>query len=86
MPEKCNDQLLDNLEYQYVIMLNNSAWGLAAEHLVDTLTLQQEDVKWMESTAKRPWLAGLVKDRMCALLDVDALIEMLNQGANVTVK
>lgn len=86
MPEKCDDKLLEALKYQYVIMLNNSAWGLAAENLVDTLTLQQEDVKWMESTAKRPWLAGLVKDRMCALLDVDALIEMLNQGANVTAK
>lgn len=86
MPEKCDDKLLDALTYQYVIMLNNSPWGLAAEQLVDTLTLQQEDVKWMESTGKRPWLAGLVKDRMCALLDVDALIDMLNKGANVTAK
>lgn len=83
MPEKCNDALINSLNYQYVIMLNNSHWGLMAEHLVDTVTLEQEDVKWLESSNKRPWLAGLVKERMCALLDVDALIYMLEEGSNI---
>jgi len=83
MPEKCDDKLMAELDYKFIIMLNKSAWGLSAESLVDTVTLQQEDVKWLESTDKRPWLAGLVKDRMCALLDVDSLIKMLDQGANI---
>lgn len=83
MPEKCNDELINSLEYQYVIMLSNSNWGLSAEHLVDTVTLQEGDVKWLDSPSKRPWLAGLVKDRMCALLDVEALIQLLNDGLNV---
>lgn len=83
MPEKCDQNLLDSLNYQYVIMLSESAWGLLAENLVDTVTLQQDDVKWLDAPSKRPWLAGLVKDRMCALLDVEALIKLLNDGANV---
>lgn len=83
MPEKCSEQLLDSLNYQYIIMLNNSVWGLMAENLIDTVTLEQEDVKWLSDTNKRPWLAGLVKDRMCALVDVDAMIAMLNEGDNV---
>ncbi|WP_426358484.1 chemotaxis protein CheW [Pseudocolwellia sp. HL-MZ19] len=83
MPEKYNDELKESLNYQFVIMLSNSNWGLQAETLVDTVTLQPEDVKWIEATSKRPWLAGLVKDRMCALLDVEALIELLNNGINV---
>ena len=83
MPEKCDQKLLDSLNYQYVIMLSDSAWGLLAENLVDTVTLQQDDVKWLDAPSKRPWLAGLVKDRMCALLDVTALIKLLNDGANV---
>ncbi|WP_448563779.1 chemotaxis protein CheW [Thalassotalea ganghwensis] len=82
MPEKCDQALLDGLNYQYIIMLNESNWGLSAEHLVDTVTLEQEDVKWMDSSTKRPWLAGLVKDRMCALLDVESLISLLEDGAN----
>ena len=83
MPEKYNDELKEALNYQFVIMLSNSNWGLQAETLIDTVTLQPEDVKWIEASSKRPWLAGLVKDRMCALLDVEALIELLNNGINV---
>lgn len=83
MPEKCNEKLLSSLEYQYVIMLNNSSWGLMAENLIDTVTLSQDDVKWVSQSKSRPWLAGLVKDRMCALMDVDELIAMLNEGADI---
>jgi purine-binding chemotaxis protein CheW len=83
MPEKCTNSLVESLNYQYVIMLNNSSWGLMAEHLVDTVTLEPEDVKWLDAPSKRPWLAGLVKERMCALLDVDQLIQLLNDGIDV---
>lgn len=80
MPEKCDEALVSALNYQYIIMLSNSTWGLQAEKLVDTVTLKQEDIKWLEPSNKRPWLAGLVKERMCALLDVESLITLLNKG------
>lgn len=83
MPEKYNEDLKKSLNYQYVIMLSNSHWGLLAETLVDTVTLMPEDVKWVNSSSKRPWLAGLVKDRMCALLEVESLIQLLNNGIDV---
>ncbi len=83
MPEKCDEKLKSSLNYQYVIMLNDSAWGLTAENLVDTVVLKQDGVKWLDSTSKRPWLAGLVKDKMCALLDVTALIQLLNDGGGI---
>lgn len=84
MPEKCDETLLSSLNYQYIIMLNDSCWGLMAESLVNTETLTQEDVKWLDSPHKRPWLAGLVKNRMCALLDVDSLISLLEKGVNIS--
>ena len=83
MPEKYNQKLEESLKYKYVIMLSNSQWGLLAESLVDTVTLQQEDVKWLDSPTKRPWLAGLVKDGMCALIEPDAFVNLLNDGFNV---
>ena len=83
MPEKCDEALRDSLNYQYIIMLNDSPWGLMAEHLVDTVVLTQDEVKWLDSTNKRPWLAGLVKEKMCALLDVSALIQLLDKGSNI---
>jgi purine-binding chemotaxis protein CheW len=81
MPEKCNETLLNSLNYQYTIMLGNTSWGMMAENLIDTVTLQQDDVKWLNNNVRRPWLAGLVKDRMCALLDVDELVKMLDDGS-----
>lgn len=83
MPEKCTEALMEKIEYQYIIMLSTSQWGLSAEHLVDTVTLKQEDVKWLDDSSKRPWLAGLVKDRMCALLDVEAMIKLLDDGSGI---
>lgn len=81
MPEKYDQQLAEKLDYQYVIMLGKSNWGLACEALINTVSLEQDDVKWRAAEGKRPWLAGLIKQHMCALLDVDAMIALLAQGA-----
>jgi purine-binding chemotaxis protein CheW len=83
MPEKCDEKMKSSLNYQYVIMLSDSVWGLTAENLVDTVVLKQDEVKWLDTPSKRPWLAGLVKDKMCALLDVDSLIQLLNDGSGI---
>ncbi|KMT65501.1 chemotaxis protein CheW [Catenovulum maritimum] len=80
MPEKYDKDLEDSLNYQYLIMLGESNWGLACESLINTVTLSQNDIKWRANQGKRPWLAGLVKEKMCALLDVDNLIFLLEQG------
>lgn len=82
MPEKYDQELAERLNYQYVIMLGNSHWGLACDTLVNTIALEQDDVKWRETEGKRPWLAGLIKQHMCALLDVDALVALLAKGMN----
>jgi purine-binding chemotaxis protein CheW len=83
MPEKCDETLRNSINYQYVIMLNDSSWGLLAENLVDTVVLSQDEVKWLDSSSRRPWLAGLVKEKMCALLDVSALIQLLDEGSGI---
>ncbi len=82
MPEKYDQTLAEKLNYQYVIMLGKSSWGLACETLINTVTLEQDDVKWRSAEGKRPWLAGMIKQHMCALLDVDALVALLAAGAN----
>ena len=82
MPEKYDDELKASLDYKYLIMLGDSNWGLACEGLVNTITMSPNDIKWRTSDSKRPWLAGLVKEKMCALLDVKQLIKLLEQGLN----
>ncbi|MEH8015884.1 chemotaxis protein CheW [Rheinheimera muenzenbergensis] len=84
MPEKYDQSLQQKLNYQYVIMLGNSNWGLCCESLINTYMLEQDDVKWREAEGKRPWMAGLIKKHMCVLVDVDAMIDLLNRGLDIT--
>ncbi|MBF7072394.1 chemotaxis protein CheW [Glaciecola sp. MH2013] len=81
MPEKCTNELLDSLDYQFLINLGKTEWGLACEKLVNTVELEKSDVQWREHTGKRPWLAGMVKEKMCALINVSELVQMLQSGA-----
>ena len=80
MPEKYNEKLEQSLDYQYLITLGDSQWGLLAEKLVNNITLRKEDVKWRAKSGKRPWLAGVIKEKMCALIDVENLHQLLEQG------
>lgn len=83
MPEKYTPELAEQLNYQYLIMLSESRWGLACESLVTTEALSPSDVQWRKGeNSKRPWLAGVVREKMCAILDVDAMVEMLEKGLN----
>ncbi|MFQ3237346.1 MAG: purine-binding chemotaxis protein CheW [Paraglaciecola sp.] len=80
MPEKFAEKLAQSTQYQYLIMLDDSNWGLACESLVNTVTLQPEDVKWRKFDGKRTWISGMVKKKMCALVNVKQLIRLLNNG------
>lgn len=82
MPEKYDEQMEQSIDYKYLITLGESDWGLAAEKLVETHTINIEDVKWRSGKGKRPWLYGTIKKKMCALLHVNDLIAMLEQGVN----
>lgn len=80
MPEKYTPDLAASLNYQYLIMLDDSPWGLACERLLTAATVRKDAVRWRERNGKRPWLAGLVIERMCALIDVSALVAQLRNG------
>lgn len=80
MPEKYDEKLEASLDYQYLITLGDSQWGLLAEKLINNITLSKEDVKWRTNQSKRPWLAGVIKEKMCALIDVDNLNILLEKG------
>ncbi|WP_076540269.1 chemotaxis protein CheW [Shewanella sp. UCD-KL21] len=80
MPEKYTAEMAQSIDYQYIVMLENSDWGLACESLVNAVKINKSHVNWREKAGKRPWLAGVVKEQMCGILNVQALIEMLDAG------
>lgn len=80
MPEKYGRSVEYSPNYQYIIVIGDSNWGLQCNRLIDSITLSHEDIKWRTDITRSPWLAGTVKQRMCGLLAVDALIELFESN------
>lgn len=75
MPERYDENFVKSAKY--VISLDGVPWGLAVDSVNQPIMLRPDDVKWRSERTKRPWLAGTVKEHMCALLDVPRIAEML---------
>ena len=73
----------ETLNYSHYILLGATQWGLSCEKLLGTETLSRSQVKWREVQGKRPWLAGMVKEKMCALIHAEELVKLLNGGMNI---
>ncbi|MDA9556836.1 chemotaxis protein CheW [Vibrio sp.] len=83
MPDRIDSEnYKDN--YSYLILLGKSQWGLACDSLIGTELIAPDEVQWRKSEGKRPWLAGMVKEKMCALIHVDALIFLLQSGLDIS--
>ncbi|MFT6283583.1 MAG: purine-binding chemotaxis protein CheW [Arenicella sp.] len=80
MPTKSAEKMAESTKYKYLIVLGESGWGLGCESLIATETLLPDEVKWRNVEVSRSWLSGMVKKKMCALMNVQQLINMLNQG------
>lgn len=76
MPEKYNGDFTASAKY--VISIDGFLWGLAVDAINQPITLEPEDVNWRSERGKRAWLAGTVKSKMCALLDIPQMAQMLN--------
>jgi purine-binding chemotaxis protein CheW len=78
MPERYCDEMTAG--YHFVLSLSNSDWGLGIDAIDGTTLLDPEAVRWRSSDrSKRPWLAGTVVEKMCALLDVAQMRWMFDQ-------
>ena len=80
MPDKYELLNETDLDYKFIILLDNSNWGLACNSVHNAIKLDPDNVRWRKSAGKRPWLAGMLIEEMCALLDVDTLIYLLNEN------
>ncbi|QGX38254.1 chemotaxis protein CheW [Permianibacter aggregans] len=61
--------------YRYVIRLGDSNWGLSVSELCSTRVLEHEAIRWFPDDNGRPWIAGMIKEDRCALLNVPALMQ-----------
>lgn len=80
MPNHYKGELHDS--FKFIIQLDRSNWGLACEDVAEAISLEPSDVKWRSDRSKRPWLAGTVIKHMCAILDIQGFIELLEDPIN----
>ncbi len=73
MPERYKDQH----NYKFVISINGLQWGLAVDTVKQPITIKPEEIRWRAKRESRPWMAGMVKDHMCVLLDIPKVGEIL---------
>lgn len=73
----------ESLNYTHYILLGCTTWGLSCEKLLGTETLTSTQIKWRKVPGKRPWLAGMVRDKMCALIHAEELVRLLDNGMNI---
>lgn len=62
---------------EHIMLICHGEWGLTVDELQEVISLNPSEVNWRGATSKRPWLAGMVPDKMAAIMDVDALESML---------
>lgn len=77
MPERYQPGLREGL--RFVISVQGHEWGMAVHGVSESIRLDPAQVKWRSGQGKRPWLAGTVIEHMCALLDVEALAELVSR-------
>ncbi|MBY5990756.1 chemotaxis protein CheW [Ferrimonas balearica] len=83
MPQKAAQER----PYRYLVQLGNSPWALACESLVNAEPLDKAQVQWQQpGTDSRRYLAGIVRERMCVVLDVPQTISLLEAGKDISIK
>jgi purine-binding chemotaxis protein CheW len=75
MPERVSEN--ERPDYRHIIFFDEGRWGFACEAVKEVIKLTNDEVRWRTSRTQRPWLAGTVIEHMCALLDVEAVAQMI---------
>jgi purine-binding chemotaxis protein CheW len=78
MPER--KQNLAEQGFKYLIQLEKTPWAIACQSIDDTVRLDASEIKWRGERGKRTWLAGTVIERMCALVDVNGLLQHVDKS------
>lgn len=81
MPERIKDNA-HRASYQTIIVLGDSQWALAIDRAEKTIPLSAEDVRWKHLLGTRPWLAGTLLHRLCALMDAESMLNLLIAADN----
>ncbi len=68
MPERYRPESVNELAFG--VGVYGSDWAFGCHQIEGSISLEPDAVKWRSTRTSRPWLAGTIIDRMCALVDL----------------
>ena len=80
MPDRIPSAGVEREKGTHLLLIGEGKWGLACDTLAKPVKLSKEDIRWSQNNTLRPWMAGTVIDKLCILLDVNALFNMVRHG------
>lgn len=80
VPENLRETAHARSNPRYLVILGGGRFGLACDSVDQVISLNPDEVRWRGERGRRPWLAGTVKERLCALLEVPSLARLLKDG------
>lgn len=68
--------------YRHILYSLQGRYGFACDEVLDMGKLHPAEVSWRSpaSASRRPWLAGMVPRRLCALVDLERLAPLIRRG------
>ena len=63
--------------YSHILLIGDGGRGLAVNALDGTEMLESEAVRWRGREHRHPWYAGIISDKLTAVVDVDGIMRML---------
>jgi purine-binding chemotaxis protein CheW len=59
------------------LLIGDGQRALAVDSIRNTLLVEKQAIQWRSGSGIRPWYAGIIKQELSVLLDVDGVLKML---------
>lgn len=63
--------------YSHILLIGDGGRGLAVNALDGTEVLDQAAIRWRGRHDRHPWYAGIISEKLMAVIDVDGIMGML---------
>jgi purine-binding chemotaxis protein CheW len=77
VPDKLGKAGEEREKGSHILVIGGGSRGLACDSLAKPVTLTKDDVRWSAPGGNRPWVAGTIVEKLCILLNVECLLEMI---------
>ncbi len=68
--------------FNRIILVKGKNIGIACRSVSEVEEIASDEIRWRTGLTKRAWYRGIVTEKMCALLDIDAMLSIVNSDTH----